>query len=601
MSYGLKGVHLTLLVAVSLELTSRQAESYSGPEHSQLSDLGLWLAYETTCHTSSSPEPACAAVEGLFLKRCSGRECERVPYLSFGDFTRAGDLFTHSELIVPDPAGCKQKYAVTCPEALFLDCEESLDSCHKAVRTWSENRIVKRKGFSQFWLHIAALHRNKNHFRGFAADQYNNLHRRAVEIARSGHFELALRTEGVALHFLQDLFASGHLASARADLADPAAASIHDKLNQRGLPFRVAPSPLWCEVLNTLEERLGKSADPHFVSDKPLTLDSTDVQYFRQRLGECERKTEAPHGSEYTARGDGNLLDHRDMREDNRIHRTFLVLASAVSVQQVIRASSDEALLQICFQPQSIFPDKSIYADGLPPEVWPPGAVLTQNRYLPLDPVGGTCQPHLSGSLAGYVTDPAGKARYPDLVRVSPRVSVLDISWNPIRWGDAGGGASNNWKIGWAVVSSVPDSEMVKRNGRNELTDQKAKSRTVISIESFVFRLEQYSSHRLLGVGAMFTKQGSFGAEAWNYYLSGEVIGAIYQRDELETGKPRLAARAGIGYGILFFEVGMENLYVVDPPNSRMELRFFAGPNLRFPTSWVFSRLGRSNATNSAH
>ncbi|MCB1035555.1 MAG: hypothetical protein KDD47_17165 [Acidobacteria bacterium] len=436
---------LRLTVAfVAACLGTPTAQAFSKAEHSQLSNLGLWLAAAVGCPGSQQDPASCE--EALALLHAEPGE------LDFGAWTRAGDFFTHTERIVPDPAGCQQQHSSSCPKELFSSCQELDGACYEKILEASEERIQDRQAPLGFFLRFTATHRNKSHFREFAADLYSDLHARAITQSEEGHSELALRTEAVALHFLQDLFAPGHLASARADFSDPASGSLHDRFNHKGLPFWVQPGELWCRELIAAQKVStdGLRSPPDPSCKRPLRLEREDLEAFAKIVGPCEGNHAhsgafapgAPAMGEYHAFGDGALLDDRSLDENDRIHRTFLVLASAWSIRQVLNPPLEAERLGICFQRQSArtktakegAPGAKIneVVDRLlgnpnqeePPQaptpeddggtrpsllpdwdtIWPPGAVLGQGPEMRASEGLHLCQPETAGAVAGYRT-----------------------------------------------------------------------------------------------------------------------------------------------------------------------------------------------------
>lgn len=595
-----------LLAAAGFLPFAAPAHAFGGPEHTQVSNLGLWIAYQSECGPALSPGPACRAAEPLLA--CIDGVCKDPgEHLDLGAFTRAGDFFTGSSRIVSDPDGCRQGDTLTCREDLIAECEKEPAGCCEKVVAGSEERLRKRqRWFAAPW-RLAATHRNKNHFREFARDQYNALHLRALQQARTGDFALALRTEGVALHFLQDLFAPGHLASARADFSDAASGSMHDYYNGHGIPFRVVSSPGWCDGLDRLELSLeGTGADGLRLPPsgaRAVTIERKDLEDLRSALGSCGGTATGSY-LDYRARGDGRLLDRKQITHDSRMHRLFLVLASAESIQQVLRAEADDEALQICFQFQSAQAQQTSKSSRLrtPDANIPyqaPGAVLTQLRFLPLDPDTSLCQPSLPGSLAGYLTDKSQSAEIHRLTDPFPRISVAEVAWSPIQWGNSGGGSptSQRWELAWMLWGEVPESEVVERDQNDRLVQvegeplrftQKSLERPLPLTWSLAVHHQAYEEFETWGSGLLIGFQGNLGSPLWNWYGIVEPGYALYQNDARKAWRWRAGARAGVGYGILFFEVAAERGFALDHTgDGYREWRYFAGPRLRFPTSWV--------------
>ena len=84
------------------------------------------------------------------------------------------------------------------------------------------------------------LHENSEHFGAHALLSFRLWHRRALEEAGRGNVEVALVLNAFADHYLQDLFAPGHLFSPRMGLNDVLTGGIHNAYNRRGAYYHPA-------------------------------------------------------------------------------------------------------------------------------------------------------------------------------------------------------------------------------------------------------------------------------------------------------------------------------------------------------------------------
>lgn len=125
---------------------------------------------------------------------------------SFGDVTRAVDWFTD-----PDNLFDAEKYTV------------ALDG---------RRRNVVLRGY--------AVYRNSTHFQRRALDKWSEHHEKAIEHAKANRHAEALLREAIALHYLQDFFSAGHVVTPRAKMHSSVAGMLHDRYNERGIPFESA-------------------------------------------------------------------------------------------------------------------------------------------------------------------------------------------------------------------------------------------------------------------------------------------------------------------------------------------------------------------------
>ncbi|HYC59864.1 MAG TPA: hypothetical protein VEK79_09890 [Thermoanaerobaculia bacterium] len=165
-----------------------------------------------------------------------------------------------------------------------------------------------------------ALHKNVQHFQKDALDAWWARHDAALRKAE-GCPSCALREEALALHYLQDFFSVGHLATPRRNMHDAAAAHLHDHFNRVGLPFRIDYPPELKPVLAALE--LEEAWNAAMADEKPFHGDSTLEQHARQK--------------------------------------TFVEIISAISIAEVLAASNGTPVataLKPCFTARAPRPEK---------------------------------------------------------------------------------------------------------------------------------------------------------------------------------------------------------------------------------------------------
>lgn len=253
-------------VSVVAILAAAPAWSFDGAEHYVLAEAALHRAASSA---KSSREMIAA------INRLNGGKW------TFGDVTKAVDWFQS-------------------PDDLLL--AESLDSALTARR-----RNYLKRGL--------AAHQNSAHFQKYALESWVRYHTKAISDAPSSP-ECALLEEAVALHYLQDFLAAGHVVTPRKHMHDAAAGSLHDFFNKRGVDFEFQ-----------------------------LDAIDSDAALLFNGIGR-DRKS----GSNLARfHGDGELVDNTDQE-------VFVEAISTLSMLEVLRSSVGNAdtanLLQTCFVPR---------------------------------------------------------------------------------------------------------------------------------------------------------------------------------------------------------------------------------------------------------
>ncbi len=115
------------------------------------------------------------------------------------------------------------------------------------------NWIYLRKLSSDNISLLSASHSNQDHFQGRAMFAFWFWHGQAIQLARARNLWGGLLLEAYANHFLEDLFAPGHLLAPRDENAhDIYTLALHDIYNSRGLTYVVgAPGQLSPLVAST--------------------------------------------------------------------------------------------------------------------------------------------------------------------------------------------------------------------------------------------------------------------------------------------------------------------------------------------------------------
>jgi hypothetical protein len=191
--------------------------AFEGDEHEALGQMASRVALrelERSCRNEAGKERAIQ-----FLKHLTD---DRKTNATYGRIIRAVDYL-------------KDNYPLLHSSAT--------SSGWPADPTVMEVRLPSMSSFQNF---VGATHLNHDHFQGRLLYSYWFWHRQAVEIAAEGNLWAALLMNAYADHFLQDMFAPGHLAAPRDEGShDLHALMLHDHFNKNGLIYRLN-SPRAC-------------------------------------------------------------------------------------------------------------------------------------------------------------------------------------------------------------------------------------------------------------------------------------------------------------------------------------------------------------------
>ncbi len=245
-------------------------------------------------------------------------------------------------------------------EGTFGELVSAVDAfSHPEVRLTGEDAwkaVGKRK--SQPVFHLLALHRNAAHFQREALSGYTKNHAKAIKAALDGDSKTALRSEAVALHFLQDSLAGGHLLTPRRGMSNAVAGAIHDRMNGLGAVVDIAPPDpdVWIRWLDVLKQN--KFVLPPsrvvLVHVPPPSVTVSDDEIERMR-------TDLRAGATARFRGD-DLLN----TPDAQIGKMTILLLCIQSIADVLDASRGEnrSAVQACFSPRSMELEGSLPKKG---------------------------------------------------------------------------------------------------------------------------------------------------------------------------------------------------------------------------------------------
>jgi hypothetical protein len=267
-------------------LIAAGGEAFEWFEHRELSNAALLVGGHGAVRAAMSP----AMVRAVEARSASA--------VTFGDVTVAVDWFQNPEKLL-DPA------------------------------TVATN--IRRRRLSLVKRGLAA-HHNADHFQAAALSEWQKYHARAVRNAADDP-AAALLAEAVALHFLQDFFAAGHVVTPRRGMHDAAAANLHDHFNSRGVAFALAAEqpPEVASILRDLVE--GKCLTPGERKAYEAATARTSVRFY----------------------GDANLSASQEQK-------AFLMVVSALSVTEVLMGSTHTPVgpLQTCFSTRQIVDAKKV-------------------------------------------------------------------------------------------------------------------------------------------------------------------------------------------------------------------------------------------------
>lgn len=198
-------------------LFSVRTEAFEYHEHCSLSNDGfrIAIAYAQTCGLDSQTADLLShrAQEG----RCEkpGRSPEWVT--SYGEWVglvdyvlQFSDFYVHRD----NAAAADQIDKGVIPEAQMKDIGRSLIQL------------------------LFASHHNQDHFQDRAHFNHWYWHGEATKLAAAGNLWSALVMNAYADHFLEDLFAPGHVRTPRRDFHDAPAVAMHDYYNRIGATYR---------------------------------------------------------------------------------------------------------------------------------------------------------------------------------------------------------------------------------------------------------------------------------------------------------------------------------------------------------------------------
>ncbi len=564
---------LALLLAWAI---SPPAQAFKGREHDTLSTVGLWLALE------AEKDPLfTSGIERLFLQ-CTGEDLKKSKEpdrdkgaeacLPFGQITVAVDRVFRPEGLVPaaektysePPEAVSADFAKRCKRSLISDKVElflaAKPSAVERLRFVAE-RIRKKQG--DFLNFLLAVHRNSSHFEACAAMAYQRFHDLALYLAKTKRPEDAehgwidpLIAEAVALHFLQDSFAPGHLQTPRSASTDLISRGLHNRGNKDGAMAYLRRDRDLENLLSLLRKNIQKepSDRPHWADLSTLLPNEAEaLPLFPEPTSDAERA-----GAEIEFFGDG-LLQGRPA--------VALTLLSALSIQEVLRAGrgeKEQPHLRIDFIPWSAEVQKGTSDDLSKQTLHRPGFDL---RRGPRPTREAVAEP----GLAGFFPREQGEDGRD---RFSMRLANFEVAAG-LLVGDSD--QENGTRVEVTLPFGGPSDDDIRRRKDGKLADcktgeedekgkvsspctfQSAGNRIALGVVvSWSLQFDRWEHYDAVGFMVRGLYPWRVKNLGWDLALAGEVGQKWYESPVRSTSRFVWGGRASLGLGIVFADLGFE-------------------------------------------
>lgn len=566
-----RGAPIAALIAGFMVLAQPSA-AFKEEEHEALSTLALALAIESI--REEIPPDLAEDVDDLerqFLEcpvtkrkdrrdACREKKKDCVP---FGILTRAVDKVIRPEGLIPSRRLHLDGFTITAPKrcdepqgTTTTTIKETLEAASDEAMLFSFTSCRAERKVRQFWNWLLAVHQNASHFEACAAAKYSELHRLAVELAASSRqaggepLFVALAAEAVALHFLQDSLAPGHLLTPRSESTDILARGMHNIHNRIGAPvFFNGVEPL-VSLENRLKIMLSQGPTSTVVAEavKNLSLGPETIGDSRPPCG--KRSPDDPSDSAPCYFGDGALRKPRRQAVD-------LILLSAASIREVLLGGTSGGLMQIEFTEWSARPMSESSTTVLEGTLRRPSL-----RVLSSVP-GAPSVEEPPKALAGF--GPGRPAQKLDRFTVSlrnPEFAVAQV------WGDS------DQEAGWRAEVGLPfggpsDRDIRRRDEKDELVpceeDQDAcrfsplKGGSTLGIPlTWSLQGEEWSNYEALGFMVRSWRPVRMGRIGWDFLWGLEIGQKWYFSEARDTSRFVWGSHAAFGLGVLFIDLGFQ-------------------------------------------
>lgn len=554
----------TALTAWALGLLAAPAaQAFSRFEHHQITYYAHEHVRARACPRGGPPlSPLCAAA-------VSSDDLARI--------ARAVDHFTYPRRLAPWPPDCSSGTREDCRKVVAADCRDDrldFDACARRALDETWERIGARQ---RDWLYrFLAVHRNREHFRDAACVSFNEMHERAIDLAEHASaesLELALVAESVAIHFLQDALAPGHLAAPRDQFSDWHAGAVHDRYNRGGLPVGVAhracaalPGLLVVEDLTAPEAWSERIPAEKLISWEALRGDLA-------ALGAgCNGA-----GRTYTAHGDKSLLP-AVTHADARVHAATVFYLTVAALEDLYGVGERDRLW--------MFYDRPVYRR----RAEPPGAGARQAPRLGFaawsdgptdekrvcDGRGGVVA---DGELFSYRTAVEPESGGPPPIDSIHMLNTVQVAYST--WGDA----RRRWELAWD--SGARERLItVLANGDEDTADFRRK---YLGVGSWSVHHEQLEDNDVIGLGLLSTYSWQISKyRDFDLYLGVEPGVGYYDLDGDTTTRFRSSMRAGVGLSVVAAEALVEYGRSLDQGrSSEDEWRWSMNLRLRLSPTWL--------------
>jgi len=287
--------------AILMIFVTRYVFAFSGDEHIYVSNLALRIALARATHLKP------AVREELTKFTVTEKH-------SFGDVVALADQ-------IKDEAPIFDVATHQCPKT-FDDVD------------WDHFERLGKETLRS----LQAKSLNENHFQSLALATHLAAHHAAIGEARNDRWIRALLFEAYALHHIEDFLSPGHVATARAGMADFVAIGLHDKYTDRGLDFRFDGDLRLLQIAEDAARLPASDFMPVAKMRKSTDLVLTSDDF--TKLAEAMRKKSDPLPHFL---GDSHL-------HEQKIQAAFVVVIAALSLEEVLFDYAGDAFAEYCWQ-----------------------------------------------------------------------------------------------------------------------------------------------------------------------------------------------------------------------------------------------------------
>lgn len=203
---------IALSFLVWIFLTINLAYGFDSPEHKKMGNL----AYKVALAYAKEYEPIKNKIDVLQIDRLL------LHNPSYGEIAMCVDFFLYPEKILANAWANNQETEL-----------DGLPSIKHPISVDAKKHCsVEGTRFMQ------STHNNHAHFQQDLLMSFNLYHLLAISVAKEGHnIYAAIVINAISDHYLQDIFAPGHIVTPRYALSDVPATAMHDLANNKGIYF----------------------------------------------------------------------------------------------------------------------------------------------------------------------------------------------------------------------------------------------------------------------------------------------------------------------------------------------------------------------------